>query len=42
MVAGVENLFDKTYREHLDFRASNGIQIYQPGTNFYIGSDLTY
>ena len=42
MVAGVENLTDKTYREHLDFRSLTGIQVLRPGVNFYFGADLTY
>jgi iron complex outermembrane recepter protein len=42
IVAGVENLTDKNYREHLDFRSPNGISIFKPGINFYFGSELTY
>ena len=42
IAAGVENLFDKTYREHLDFRTPSGVSILQPGTNIYIGADWTY
>ena len=42
VVAGVENFTDKQYREHLDFRAENGIAVYQPGVNFYFGSELSY
>jgi outer membrane receptor protein involved in Fe transport len=42
MVAGVENLGDKNYRNHLDFRSPNGIQVFQPGVNFYVGTELTY
>lgn len=42
MVAGVENLGNKTYREHLDFRAPNGVQVLRPGANFYCGGELTY
>ncbi len=40
LVAGVENLTDAFYREHLDFRTGRGV--YQPGINFYFGSELTY
>ncbi len=39
---GVENFTDKNYREHFDFRASNGLAIYQPGINFYWGANLDY
>ncbi len=40
LVARVENLTDAFYREHLDFRTGRGV--YQPGINFYFGSELTY
>jgi outer membrane receptor protein involved in Fe transport len=39
---GVENLTDKAYREHLDFRSLNGVSVLQPGVNFYIGMDASY
>jgi outer membrane receptor protein involved in Fe transport len=42
LLAGVENFTDRTYREHFDFRAPNGIQVFQPGVNFYFGGELTY
>ncbi len=42
LVAGVENFTDKAFREHLDFRSPNGIQILQPGINAYFGTDLSY
>ncbi len=44
LVAGVENLTDKNYREHFDFRSQNPLarQVLQPGRNFYIGSTLVY
>ncbi len=42
MVAGIENLTDKAYREHLDFRSPGGIQILQPGISVYVGADWTY
>lgn len=42
LVAGIENFTDKNYREHLDFRSPSGIQVLQPGANFYFGADLTY
>ena len=40
LVGGVENLLDKSYQEHLDFRSGRGIRVRQPGTNFYFGSEL--
>jgi outer membrane receptor protein involved in Fe transport len=40
LVAGVENLTDKQYREHLDLRTGYGV--YQPGRSFYFGSELQY
>jgi len=39
---GVENMFDRLYREHFDFRTANGLSIYQPGANFYVSTSLTY
>ncbi len=42
VVAGVENFTDRNYQEHLDFRSQNGIRVYEPGVNFYVGTDLTY
>ena len=42
LIAGVENIGDRAYREHLDFRSQNGIQILQPGINFYTSVDLSY
>lgn len=42
LVAGVENLTDKTYREHFDFRSQDGQSVTQPGLNFYIGTELSY
>ncbi|NUQ64558.1 MAG: TonB-dependent receptor [Pirellulales bacterium] len=41
-VSGVENFTDKLYREHLDFRSASGISVYQPGVNFYFGSELSF
>lgn len=40
LLAGVENLTDKFYREHLDLRTGRGV--FQPGINFYLGSELLY
>ena len=42
LVAGVENFTNKLYREHLDFRSPDGISMFQPGVNFYLGTELTY
>ncbi|MDA1049126.1 MAG: hypothetical protein O3C40_01420 [Planctomycetota bacterium] len=39
---GTENFTDRTYREHLDFRSPNGIQVFQPGINGYFDGELTY
>lgn len=41
---GVENMFDRLYREHFDFRAGtgNGLAVYQPGANFYVSTSLSY
>lgn len=40
LIAGVENLTDKQYREHLDLRT--GLGVYQPGRSFYFGTELQY
>ena len=40
LTGGVENLGDKFYRSHLDYRA--GLGVFQPGVNAYFGSELTY
>jgi iron complex outermembrane receptor protein len=42
LLAGVENLADKQYREHLDFRSPSGISVFQPGISFYSGVELNY
>ena len=42
LVGGVENFTDKNFREHLDFRSPSGIRVFQPGVNFYFGSELNY
>jgi outer membrane receptor protein involved in Fe transport len=39
---GVENMFDRLYREHFDFRTASGLSIYQPGVNFYVSTSLAY
>ncbi len=38
--AGVENIGDRQYREHLDLRTGNGV--FQPGVNFYLGMRVMY
>jgi len=40
VIAGVENLGDKFFIEHLDLRTGRGV--YRPGRSFYVGSELTY
>ena len=42
LVGGIENLTDKAFREHLDFRSPSGIQVLQPGISVYVGADWTY
>ncbi len=39
---GVDNLTDRHYREHLDFRSPSGTSLFQPGASFYVASELTY
>lgn len=38
--AGMDNVFDRFYREHLDLRTGRGV--YQPGRSTYIGLELRY
>jgi outer membrane receptor protein involved in Fe transport len=40
LLAGVENIGNLQYREHLDLRTGNGV--FQPGINFYFGMKVTY
>jgi outer membrane receptor protein involved in Fe transport len=40
LTAGVENLLDKFYREHLDPQAGN--QLFRPGVNVYFGAEVRY
>lgn len=44
LVAGIENFTDKQYREYLDFRprGNGALAVYQPGINFYFGSEISY
>ncbi|MEP3482479.1 MAG: TonB-dependent receptor [Fuerstiella sp.] len=37
---GIENITNKFYREHLDYRSGQGV--FRPGVNFYSGVELTY
>ena len=37
---GAENLTDKFYREHLDYRSGRGV--FRPGINLYSGIELTF
>ena len=40
--AGIENLFNRQYREWADLRPSAGYTVFQPGFNAYVGLRLTY
>ncbi|MEO0529792.1 MAG: TonB-dependent receptor [Planctomycetota bacterium] len=40
LTAGFENLTDKFYREHLDYRSGRGV--FRPGLSFYSGLEVTY
>jgi outer membrane receptor protein involved in Fe transport len=40
LTAGVENLFDRNYREHLDLRT--GFGTFQPGISPYLGVEMRY
>lgn len=40
LLAGVENIGNLHYREHLDLRT--GLSVFQPGVNFYAGLKITY
>ncbi len=40
LTAGLVNMFDRFYREHLDLRTGNGV--YEPGISPYLGVQLTY
>jgi len=42
LVAGVENFTNRNYREHLDFRSPGGQSVFQPGVNFYLGTEWSY
>lgn len=40
LTAGVENLTDKFYQEHIDYRT--GLGVFRPGVSFYFGTEITY
>ncbi|MCA9128113.1 MAG: TonB-dependent receptor [Planctomycetales bacterium] len=40
LTGGVENLTDRFYREHLDYRS--GLGVFRPGIGFYSGLELNY
>lgn len=42
LFTGIENLTSKSYRDHFDYRAPDGIRIRQPGFNFYVGAEARY
>jgi len=42
LTSGFENMFDRNYREHLDFRSARGFRMLQPGLSFYAGTVLEY
>lgn len=45
LTAGVENVFDRNYREHLDLRTGQnlgGPGVFQPGINGYVGVEMRY
>lgn len=40
LTAGVENMTNKFYREHIDYRS--GLGVFRPGVGFYAGAQVTY
>ncbi|WP_372719581.1 TonB-dependent receptor [Novipirellula sp.] len=40
VTSGFENLTNKFYREHIDYRSGRGV--FRPGFAFYVGGELTY
>jgi outer membrane receptor protein involved in Fe transport len=42
LTAGVENIGDRFYREHLDLRSGVRGGVFQPGVNIYMGMRVTY
>ena len=42
LTAGVENFTNKNYFEHLDYRSMTGLAVFQPGANFYFGTEWSH
>ena len=42
MFAGIENITDRNYREHFDLQSQTGTFVFQPGVNFYFGTEISY
>jgi outer membrane receptor protein involved in Fe transport len=45
VMGGVENMGDRNYREHLDYRPivpGSSLPVFEPGVSFYAGSELVY
>lgn len=45
LIAGVENFTNKNYQTHLDYRPQpfgGSFRVFQPGVNFYFGSEIKY
>jgi len=40
VTSGFENVTDKFYREHIDYRS--GLGVFRPGFGFYVGAELVY
>ncbi|GAB5516278.1 TonB-dependent receptor [Rhodopirellula baltica] len=40
VTSGFENVTDKFYREHIDYRS--GLGVFRPGFGFYLGAELVY
>ncbi len=40
VTAGVENIGDTFYREHVDYRS--GLGVFQPGIGYYLGTEVSY
>ena len=40
--AGVENLGNVQYQEHLDLRTGINGGVFQPGINYYVGGKIAY
>lgn len=44
IVGGIDNITDKQYQEHLDFKSRNpdALSTFRSGISFYLGADLNY